>query len=173
MSDSTRQLKLTTVFSGTDCAVLRVSGELDVRTEKQFLSYAGTVIEDGHRFLVLDMTALRFCDSRGLNCLLAMEWLCRQLDGHLLLASPGARLLHLLMIMKVEELFSCYPTVGHALSAVPDAYRPTWPPTHTATREHPPTGGPESAPPATGPKPGGPASRPRGGMGRLRRDGDT
>ncbi|MGW8375438.1 STAS domain-containing protein [Streptomyces sp. ODS28] len=127
MPGSTPPLRLTTLIDGPECAVMRLAGELDVRSEHQFLTQAGDMVTRGHRYLVLDVTALRFCDSRGLNCLLALEWLCRQFSGQLLLASPGSRLLHLLMLVQVQEIFSCYPTVGHALSAIPPAHRPAWP----------------------------------------------
>ncbi|MEV6565004.1 STAS domain-containing protein [Streptomyces kronopolitis] len=128
MSAEMRSLAVTAIVQAEECAVLRVSGELDLRTEQAFLAEARSVVSAGHRFLVLDLTALRFCDSRGLSCLLALEWLCRRLEGRLLLASLGVRMLRLLVGTQSLNVFSCYPTVGHALTAVPDASRPAWPP---------------------------------------------
>jgi len=128
MSSEMRSLAVTAIVQADECAVLRVSGELDLRTEQAFLAEAREVVSAGHRFLVLDLTALRFCDSRGLSCLLALEWLCRRLEGRLLLASLGVRMLRLLVGTQSLGVFSCYPTVGHALTAVPDASRPAWPP---------------------------------------------
>ncbi|UQA98089.1 STAS domain-containing protein [Streptomyces halobius] len=123
-----RSLAVTAIVQEEECAVLRVSGELDLRTEQTFLDEARSVVSAGHRFLVLDLTALRFCDSRGLSCLLALEWLCRRLEGRLLLASLGVRMLRLLVGTQSLGVFACFPTVGHALAAVPDAVRPAWPP---------------------------------------------
>ncbi|UZJ32455.1 STAS domain-containing protein [Streptomyces endophytica] len=131
MSSEMRSLAVTSVVEAEECAVLRVSGELDLRTEQAFLAEARSVVSAGHRFLVLDLTALRFCDSRGLSCLLALEWLCRRLEGRLLLASLGVRMLRLLVGTQSLGVFSCYPTVGHALAAVPDGARPAWPPPST------------------------------------------
>lgn len=128
MSSEMRSLAVTAIVQAEECAVLRVSGELDLRTEQAFLAEARSVVSAGHRFLVLDLTALRFCDSRGLSCLLALEWLCRRLEGRLLLASLGVRMLRLLVGTQSLNVFSCYPTVGHALAAVPDTSRPAWPP---------------------------------------------
>ncbi|WP_244943231.1 STAS domain-containing protein, partial [Streptomyces inhibens] len=128
MSSEMRSLAVTAIVQADECAVLRVSGELDLRTEQAFLAEARSVVSAGHRFLVLDLTALRFCDSRGLSCLLALEWLCRRLEGRLLLASLGVRMLRLLVGTQSLGVFSCYPTVGHALAAVPDGSRPAWPP---------------------------------------------
>ncbi|MEU7176850.1 STAS domain-containing protein [Streptomyces celluloflavus] len=128
MSSETRPLAVTAIVREEECAVLRVSGELDLRTEQAFLAEARSLVSAGHRFLVLDLTALRFCDSRGLSCLLALEWLCRRLAGRLLLASLGGRMLRLLAGTQSIGVFSCFPTVGHALAAVPDGSRPSWPP---------------------------------------------
>ncbi|GCD37184.1 anti-sigma factor antagonist [Streptomyces chrestomyceticus JCM 4735] len=128
MAQGRRHLTITTVVDAEECAVLRVAGELDVHAEQQFLDEAGAVIAAGHRFLVLDLTALRFCDSRGLNCLLALEWLCRRMNGRLLLASLGVRVLHVLLVTRAVDALSCFPTVGHALAAVPEEIRPSWPP---------------------------------------------
>jgi anti-anti-sigma factor len=128
MCSEKRSLAVTAVVQEDECAVLRVSGELDLRTEQTFLDEARAVVSAGHRFLVLDLTALSFCDSRGLSCLLALEWLCRRLEGRLLLASLGVRMLRLLVGTQSLGVFSCFPTVRHALAAVPDGSRPAWPP---------------------------------------------
>ena len=137
MSSEMRSLAVTAIVQADECAVLRVSGELDLRTEQAFLAEARSVVSAGHRFLVLDLTALRFCDSRGLSCLLALEWLCRRLEGRLLLASLGVRMLRLLIGTQSLNVFSCYPTVGHALAAVPDTSRPAWPPAPAESAEDP------------------------------------
>ncbi|MFI2240704.1 STAS domain-containing protein [Streptomyces chrestomyceticus] len=128
MAQGRRHLTITSVVDAEECAVLRVAGELDVHAERQFLDESGAVIAAGHRFLVLDLTALRFCDSRGLNCLLALEWLCRRMNGRLLLASLGVRVLHVLLVTRAVDALACFPTVGHALAAVPEEIRPSWPP---------------------------------------------
>ncbi|HET6636043.1 MAG TPA: STAS domain-containing protein [Streptomyces sp.] len=114
------------------CAVLRVSGELDYDSERRFLEEAGAFVTQGRQHLVLDLTALSFCDSRGLNCLLALEWLCRRQDGRLLLASAGTHTRRLLEQTGTDRTFACFPTVGHALAAVPAEHRPVWPPTAVA-----------------------------------------
>ncbi|WP_030666656.1 STAS domain-containing protein [Streptomyces rimosus] len=135
MSQGKRRLTITTVVDAEECAVLRVAGELDVHAERQFLDESGAVIAAGHRFLVLDLTALRFCDSRGLNCLLALEWLCRRMNGRLLLASLGVRVLHVLLVTRAVDALACFPTVGHALAAVPAEVRPAWPPGGAASAD--------------------------------------
>ncbi|MFE3329418.1 STAS domain-containing protein [Streptomyces sp. NPDC059176] len=109
-------------------AVLRVSGELDMETEQDLLIHAGRLIGGGHRHLVLDLTALTFCDSRGLNCLLSLNRLCLRMEGRLLLAGVGSRVMRLLTVSGAHQVVACFPTVGHALDAAPATDRPPWPP---------------------------------------------
>ncbi len=113
MSEKSRRLNLTLLAATDGCALLRAAGEL---------------VDNGHLYLVLDLTALTFCDSRGLNCLLALDWLCRRLDGRLILASLGNRLHQLLEQTKVSDRFLVRSTVGAALESVPMEHRPQWPP---------------------------------------------
>ncbi|MFZ3566526.1 STAS domain-containing protein [Streptomyces sp. BH097] len=128
MSTQTSRLSITELTRCEHCAVLRVSGELDQDCEQFFLRTIGTRVLAGHRHLVLDVTALTFCDSRGLNCLLAARWLLRRREGLLLLAGPGRRLIDLLAQTGSTDLLASRPTVGQALADLPTEHRPVWPP---------------------------------------------
>ncbi|MFF5011430.1 STAS domain-containing protein [Streptomyces phaeochromogenes] len=128
MSTQTHRLTVTELASSDDIAVLRVSGELDHTCEEFFLRTFGASVGAGHRSLVLDVTALVFCDSRGLNCLLAVRWLLERRNGKILLAGAGRRLTELLVKTGSIELLPVWPTVGQALRELPAAHRPAWPP---------------------------------------------
>ncbi|GAB2865354.1 hypothetical protein GCM10027074_35910 [Streptomyces deserti] len=128
MSTQIHRLTITELAGCDDCAVLRVSGELDQSCEELFLRTLGARVDAGHRYLVLDVTALVFCDSRGLNCLLAIRWLLRRRKGELVLAGAGRRLRELLVQTGSAELLPVRPTVGQALLDLPAAHRPVWPP---------------------------------------------
>lgn len=128
MFSSDDRITVTDLLLKEGFALLRVAGELDLETEQDLLVHAGRLIGGGHRHLVLDLTALTFCDSRGLNCLLSLNWLCRRMEGRLLLAGVGSRVMRLLTLSGTYRVFTCFPTVGHALDAVPAASRPPWPP---------------------------------------------
>ncbi|GAA1350640.1 STAS domain-containing protein [Streptomyces beijiangensis] len=134
MSTRIHRLTITDVASSDVCAVLRVSGELDRSCEHVFMSTVGGCVDAGHRHLVLDVTALTFCDSRGLTCLLAMQWLLDRRDGKLLLAGAGRRLTELLALTGSNTLLPVHPTVSQALRDLPPAHRPTWPPAPEAVR---------------------------------------
>nr|WP_243275119.1 STAS domain-containing protein [Streptomyces albus] len=112
-----------------ECAVIRFSGELDRATEQLYLDRIGAVVATGYRHLVLDVTALVFCDSRGLNCLLALRWLLHRREGSLLLACVGRRLAAVLALTGSTEVLPVYSSVSEALRTLPADQRPEWPPT--------------------------------------------
>ncbi|MDJ1138341.1 STAS domain-containing protein [Streptomyces iconiensis] len=124
----TDRLSITSLAVGDECAVLRLSGELDHGSEKFYLDRIGAALSAGYRYLVLDVTALVFCDSRGLNCLLALRWLLHRRDGMLLLACVGRRLAHLLAVTGSTEVLPDYASVSQALATLPAEHRPVWPP---------------------------------------------
>lgn len=128
MSTRNQRLTINELASCGECAVLRVSGALDASGEAYFLRTLGGSVLAGHRHLVLDVTALVFCDSRGLNCLLGVRWLMRRREGQLLLAGAGRHLVELLALTGSMEHFPRYPTVGQALLSLPRSQRPAWPP---------------------------------------------
>ncbi|RVU23658.1 anti-sigma factor antagonist [Streptomyces antnestii] len=128
MSTQSHRLIITELASCDGCAVLRVRGELDQSGEELFLGTLGACVDAGHPYLVLDVTALTFCDSRGLYCLLAMRWLLDRRGGRLLLAGAGRRLTELLTQTGSVELLPAQRSVGQALLSLPASHRPVWPP---------------------------------------------
>jgi anti-anti-sigma factor len=114
MSTRSHRLSVSELANCNECVVLRVSGELDQSCEDFFLHTLGASVEAGHRHLVLDVTALTFCDSRGLNCLLSVRWLLQRRGGQLLLAGAGRRLGELLLETGSAQVLPGYPTVGQA-----------------------------------------------------------
>lgn len=122
------RLAITPLTVKDDCAVLRFSGELDRGSEEFYLDRIGAVVATGYRHLVLDVTALVFCDSRGLNCLLALRWLLHRRDGSLLLACVGRRLAAVLALTGSTEVLPVFSSVSDALRSLPADQRPEWPP---------------------------------------------
>ncbi|WP_027759303.1 STAS domain-containing protein [Streptomyces sp. AA1529] len=131
------RLAITPLTVKDECAVLRFSGELDRGSEQFYLDRIGAVVTSGYRHLVLDVTALVFCDSRGLNCLLALRWLLQRRDGSLLLACVGRRLAAVLALTGSTEMLPVFSSVSEALRSLPADQRPDWPPTGGAGPEIP------------------------------------
>ncbi|WP_110944347.1 STAS domain-containing protein [Streptomyces niger] len=127
-------LEMTALASCDACVVLQISGELDHFTEQPFRASVGTFLDRGHRHAVLDCSGLTFCDSRGLNCLLSVEWLLERRRGRLLLAGVRPNVARVLHLTGTGTLLRAYPTVRRALAALPPEQRPAWPP--PAARHH-------------------------------------
>ncbi|MFD7663731.1 STAS domain-containing protein [Streptomyces sp. NPDC059788] len=115
------------------CAVIRVSGALDHSGEQYFRTTMGGHVDTGYRYVVLDCSALVYCNSRGLNCLLGLHWLLSRRHGRLLLAGVGRRVLWMLENTGSREVLAVFPTVTRALASLPVAYRPVWPPHPVST----------------------------------------
>ncbi|WP_078888807.1 STAS domain-containing protein [Streptomyces sclerotialus] len=121
-------LEMTALASCDAGAVLQISGELDHCTEQLFRTSVGTFLDRGHRHVVLDCSALTFCDSRGLNCLLSVRWLLERRQGRLLLAGVRPNVVRVLHLTGTGRLLRTFPTVALALAALPPDQRPAWPP---------------------------------------------
>ncbi|MBZ4017623.1 STAS domain-containing protein [Streptomyces purpurogeneiscleroticus] len=141
--------------------VLRISGELDHCTEQLFRTSIGTFLDRGHRHVVLDCATLTFCDSRGLNCLLSLQWLLERRQGRLLLARVRHNVARVLHLTGSGELLRTYPTVSQALATLPGEERPGWPETDssegTGTYLTGPSGRAHPAGPTHLPRPGYPS----------------
>jgi anti-sigma B factor antagonist len=69
---------------------MSLAGELDIATVPQLSDLVDAVGCDGHRWIVLDLTDLTFCDVRGLTALLGAHRSVTSAGGHLTIvgASP-------------------------------------------------------------------------------------
>ena len=70
----------------------------------------------GHGTLVIDMTRTRFCDSSGLNTLLAAHKRAEGEGGELLLVIPGAPVLRVFAITGVDRIIPSFPSLDQALT---------------------------------------------------------
>jgi anti-sigma B factor antagonist len=84
--------------------VVRVSGELDIRTCERLEQLAGELVDNGHR-VVLDLGELTFCDSTGLAVLVRLHKRAEAAGGTLVLRSPVPRVHNLLTLTGLTRLF--------------------------------------------------------------------
>ena len=69
-------------------AVLRVAGEIDLVTGGQIRAEVHRLVAGGSRQVVLDLGAVRFCDSSGVGVLIGARRLLRSCSGELRLVLP-------------------------------------------------------------------------------------
>lgn len=86
-------------------AVVDIGGELDIATAEPAVRYVRQVIGRHRRPVIVDLTALRFCDARGLSGLLRMAGDAEQAGCPFRLASPSPSLVKIMRITGLDHRF--------------------------------------------------------------------
>ena len=106
-------------MTGSDAAgvtVLRVAGEVDVRSGPVLQARIAGLLDSGPHRLVVDLGDVNFLDSTGIAALIAGLNRARELGGSLTLACPQERLVQRLRLTGLDEVFVVYATVADALA---------------------------------------------------------
>ncbi|WP_255528074.1 STAS domain-containing protein [Streptacidiphilus sp. P02-A3a] len=108
--------------------VLRVAGEIDLVTGGQIRTELHRLVAEGRRQVVLDLGAVRFCDSSGVGVLIGARRLLRSCSGDLRLVLPdadpgsdrpggaagGGHVDRVFTALGLRRLFDIYPDVASA-----------------------------------------------------------
>ncbi|MHA6757370.1 STAS domain-containing protein [Streptacidiphilus sp. PAMC 29251] len=100
-------------------AVVQVSGAMDYDTSPALEQALTDLLQDGARHLVLDVAALAFCDSSGINTLVRTLARARQEHGSLALVATTPRVQGVLEMTGVDAVITTYPTITLALDSLP------------------------------------------------------
>ncbi|WP_432824961.1 STAS domain-containing protein [Dactylosporangium sp. CA-092794] len=93
--------------------LVRAEGELDVANAPQ-LREAVTAALDGHRTLIVDLSAVTFLDSVTLGVLIGAYNRTRETGGRLAVVCPDERVRRLFRITALDKVFALYDTVDAA-----------------------------------------------------------
>jgi anti-anti-sigma factor len=96
-------LELSRRILPTGEAVAGIGGELDIATADTAVKYVTQVIDHHHGPVIVDLTALRFCDARGLSALLQIALYAEQGEHKFRVASPSPSLVKLLRITALDR----------------------------------------------------------------------
>jgi anti-sigma B factor antagonist len=99
--------------------VLDVAGEIDVYTAPQLRERLITLVEDGARRVIVDLSRVEFLDSTGLGVLVGALKRLRGVGGELLLVCAQERLLKIFRITGLDRVFTLYDTVDAAVAGGP------------------------------------------------------
>jgi anti-sigma B factor antagonist len=99
------ELKVTTRSQG-DHTVVSVHGEIDLYTAPRLQSELMTALSGSPVRLIVDMSGVDFCDSTGINVLLAAHRQARERGGELQLAGPGSATRKVLQVTGLESVFT-------------------------------------------------------------------
>jgi anti-sigma B factor antagonist len=109
------QIDVTTQDQAT---VIRPGGErIDIEVAGELRTALLGLIESGKRNLVMDLGGVTFIDSSGLGALVsAFKTLkTRKQDGDIRLANAQPSVVELLEIIRLNRVFSSYPSVEQAV----------------------------------------------------------
>ncbi|MET9364617.1 STAS domain-containing protein [Streptomyces sp. NPDC006632] len=100
-----------------NCRVVRVGGEMDYESAPFFRARLLAEIAQGQRRVVLDLSAMSFCDSAGLNVLVAVWREAHATGVVVVLACVAASLRRMLSITGLSDVLRAYRTVAEAEAA--------------------------------------------------------
>ena len=98
-------------------AVVAVDGEIDLGTAGQLRDHLTDCIRDETRDVVLDLSAVTFMDSTGLQVLIATQRRLEPLGGKLRLVGLRSGVAKVLKVTGLDQSFPTYESVDEALAA--------------------------------------------------------
>jgi len=97
--------------------VLILAGELDMTVAPRLEQCLDRLLDSGVTRIVLDLSALNFCDSSGLARLVAAANRCRDTGGWLRLAAPQEQFAR---VLGIAGLLAALPTFRSLPAAIDD-----------------------------------------------------
>jgi anti-sigma B factor antagonist len=108
-----------TIGPSGDCAVLRVTGEVDVYTAPILRERIQDLTAKGAVRIIADLSCVDFLDSTGLGVLVGGLRRVRERDGSLTPVINSARILQILQITGLTKVLPPQPSVPAAIAADP------------------------------------------------------
>ncbi|MGC0373196.1 MULTISPECIES: STAS domain-containing protein [unclassified Streptomyces] len=101
-----------------DVALLTVEGYLDVDTATEFQHHLANQLHHGRRHFLLDLSAVPFMDSSGMNIILRVYQEARELPGSVHIISPTSAVRRILDLTGVSITVPVSESVDEALERV-------------------------------------------------------
>ena len=97
-----------------DHIIIEVSGEIDVYTAPKLRECITSLVDEGHRDLVVDLEKVEFMDSTGLGVLVGGLKRVRTHEGSLELVCTQERLLKIFRITGLAKVFAIHGSQAEA-----------------------------------------------------------
>ncbi len=97
-----------------DHVIIEVSGEIDVYTAPKLRECITSLVDEGHRNLVVDLEKVEFMDSTGLGVLVGGLKRVRTHEGSLELVCTQERLLKIFRITGLGKVFAIHGSQAEA-----------------------------------------------------------
>jgi anti-sigma B factor antagonist len=100
------------------CAVLTVTGEVDVATAPQLRQEAVRLTTGGQANLVMDLSGVDFLDSTGLGVIVGVLKRARTHGGELAIAGAENHVRKVFDITRISDVLPMFATVEEACAAI-------------------------------------------------------
>jgi anti-sigma B factor antagonist len=114
-----REFQLEIIGPSNDCAVIQVTGEVDVYTAPDLRERIRDLADKGAVHVIVDMSRVDFLDSTGLGALVGGLKRIRDHGGSLTLVITAPRILRIFEITGLTKVFRPSPSVPDAIAADP------------------------------------------------------
>ncbi|HEY7261197.1 MAG TPA: STAS domain-containing protein [Trebonia sp.] len=104
------------IAAGSDCAVLQITGEVDVYTAPQLREQVIQLVNSGVRHIIADLRDVDFLDSTGQGVLVGSLKRLRIHDGSFKVVASGGRTLRIFQITGLNRAFALHPSVLDAMT---------------------------------------------------------
>jgi len=98
--------------------ILVVAGEIDVFTAPLFKQAIVNVVAEGHRHLLIDMSAVSFMDSSGFGALLGATKRLRPEGGSLNLIGCNRTIQRMLHLTRLDTILGVFDTLEAVLQSI-------------------------------------------------------
>ena len=96
--------------AANDVWVVGVNGRLDQTLNPTLEQTLTTLLDEGHAWLVIDMSQTNYINSGGLRTLVTGWRQARQQEGNLVLCGLNGRLQEIFGMVGFDQLFQIYPS---------------------------------------------------------------
>jgi stage II sporulation protein AA (anti-sigma F factor antagonist) len=98
-------------------AVVTVHGDISSESQRRLVDHVRSLLVEGRHHIVLDVSAVRRVDSRGLGELIECYEAAGALGGVVKLSGVNGRLSDLLVITKLVNVFECFDDADTAAAS--------------------------------------------------------
>ncbi len=98
----------------SNMCILTAVGRVDRTTQQAFYRALAEVINQGAKFLIVDLSLTEYMDSGGIQSLVDAKKIALDHQGDVVLASPNGQLIELFNILKLHQSFGIYNTINEA-----------------------------------------------------------
>jgi len=112
-------LKLETRESATGITILEAKGKITIGDgDVQLRRSIKGLLDEGHKQIILNLENVKYMDSAGVGELVSTYTSVKNAEGQLYLAGVTGKILGLLEITQLLQVFEIYPSVAEALNNV-------------------------------------------------------